>query len=61
MTRQVANQLFNKACDLIFSVELELKEGEYPRIHGHRARIEIGKLQDGLKERKESDISTILT
>jgi len=49
MTRNEANEKLNKACALIFEVESQFKEGEYPRLHGYRARIEVGALQNELR------------
>lgn len=60
MTRKEANEKLNQACNLIFDIEKELPCGEIPRLYGYRARIEVGKLQDGLRATQtESDISKV--
>lgn len=53
MTRRSADQLLAKACELIFKVEQEFKEGEYPRTVGYQARCRVADFQNAIRESKQ--------
>lgn len=58
MTRKESNQLVEQACHLIFQIERELPMDDPIRKMGHRARIELGNLQNAIRaSREESNIS----
>ena len=48
MTKQEAKDKLNRAQELIFEVEKQFIEGEFPRLHGYRARIALGTFQDNI-------------
>ena len=61
MTRQESNKLLNEAAALIFKVEESLPDDDIIRKCGYRARVEIGNLQNQVREsREENDISKIV-
>jgi hypothetical protein len=48
MTKLDAKRKLEEAASLIFEVEKEFIEGEFPRLHGYRARIALGTFQDNI-------------
>ena len=48
MTKQEAKDKLRRASELIFEVEKEFVEGEFPRLHGYRARLALATFQDNI-------------
>jgi len=48
MTKLDAKRKLEEAASLIFEVEKQFIEGEFPRLHGYRARIALGTFQDNI-------------
>lgn len=46
MTKQEAKDKLRQAQELIFEVEKQFIESEFPRLHGYRARIALATFQD---------------
>jgi hypothetical protein len=53
MTRKESNLLIEQACALIFQVESALPYDDIIRKMGYRARIELGNMQNSIKESRE--------
>lgn len=48
MTKQEAKTKLEQASELIFEVEKQFIEGEFPRLHGYRARIALATFRDNI-------------
>jgi len=48
MTKQEAKKKLEQATKLIFDVEKQFIEGEFPRLYGYRARIALATFQDNI-------------
>ena len=55
MTLKESNINLEQAKKLIFSIEKNFVEGEFPRLHAYQARIAISELQNALRLCKNPD------
>ncbi len=50
MTAKEVKDKLARASELIFEIEREFPLGEFPRLHGYRARIELGKFEKEVRD-----------